>query len=365
MTYAAAGVDIDAGERAVELIRPLAARTHGPDVIGGLGGFGGSFALGPGRYRDPVLVASSDGVGTKLALARQAGGDRLASVGIDLVAMCVDDVVCQGAKPLFLLDYIAVGRLDPLEIESIVAGVAEGCRLAGCALLGGETAEHPGVMAVGDVELAGFAVGVVERDRMIDGAASVRAGDVVVGLLSGGLRSNGYSLARAVLLERAGLRLEEPAPWSEAGGGAGGRRTRAGGRRTLADELLAPSVIYTPAVLGLVEAVEVRGLAHITGGGLVGNLPRAMPPTCDAVLARGSWETPPVFGEIQRRGEVTDAEMARVFNLGLGMVVIVGRGSEGEAVRVLEAAGVRATVVGEIVAGTGTVRFTAPTSASP
>jgi len=333
LTYAGAGVDIDAAERAVELIKPLVAATARPGVIGGIGGFSGLFALPVDRYRRPVLVASTDGVGTKLEVAREVG--RLDTVGIDLVAMCVDDLVCQGAEPLFFLDYLAVGRLDPEQARDVVAGIAEGCRQAGCALLGGEMAEHPGTMAPGAFDLAGFAVGVAEQDRLLDGSA-VRPGDALVGLHSPGLRSNGYSLARAVIA-RAGLALGEPA-WPGAG-------------RSLADELLLPSVVYAPAVLELLGVLDVHAVAHVTGGGLPGNLPRVLPPGTVAVLDPGTWEPPRIFAELARHGDIADDELWRVFNLGLGMVVALPSAQVGAALGMLVARGVGASEVGAVVAG--------------
>jgi phosphoribosylformylglycinamidine cyclo-ligase len=333
LTYAEAGVDVAAGERAVDLIRPLVAATRRPEVIGGIGGFGGLFAMPTERYRRPVLVASTDGVGTKVEIARAAG--RVGTIGIDLVAMCVDDLVCQGAEPLFFLDYLAVGRLDPEQVREVVAGIAEGCRQAGCALLGGEMAEHPGTMPAGAFDVAGFAVGVVERDRLIDGSAA-RPGDALVGLMSPGLRSNGYSLARAVV-ERAGLSLDGPA-WP-------------GADRTLADELLRPSVIYAPAVMGLLDVVDVHALAHITGGGLPGNVPRSLPAGTVAVVDRRTWEVPRIFTALADRGGITDEESLGVFNLGLGMVAVVPPADAERAVEALGRWGVAAAVVGEVVAG--------------
>ncbi len=338
-TYAGAGVDIDAGEAAVERIKAHVASTFRPGVLGSIGGFGGLFRFPRDDYRDPVLVASTDGVGTKALIAQATG--RFTTIGLDLVAMCVDDLVCQGAEPLFFLDYIALGHLDPDHVDQLVQGVAEGCRRAGCALIGGEMAEHPGAMEPGEFDLVGFSVGVVERDRLL-GGSRVRPGDVLIGLPSPGLRCNGYSLARRVLLEHAGRSLEAPA--------------FSGARHTLADELLEPSVIYAPAVVALLRAVDVHAAAHITGGGLPGNLARALPGGADALLDRGRWEVPRIFAEIQRAGEVADQEMARVFNLGLGMVVIVAREDAYRAIDVLRPAGVRAVEVGEVVGGTGTVR---------
>lgn len=337
-TYAAAGVDIAAGERAVERIRAKVRSTFRSEVIGDVGGFGGLFALDASRYRHPVLVASTDGVGTKAMVARAVG--RYDTIGIDLVAMCVDDLVCQGAEPLFLLDYIAVGSLDADQVVALVEGVAAGCRQARCALIGGEMAEHPGTMEPGEFDLAGFAVGVAERDRLVTGD-HVRPGDVLIGLPSPGLRANGYSLARRVLLERAGLSLDAPA--------------YPGAPRSLAEELLEPSVIYAPVVAELLRAVDVRAVAHITGGGIVGNLARVLPPSTSAVVQRDHWEVPRIFTEIQRLGEVADAEMERVFNLGIGMVVVVPRGDAFRALDVARASGVGAIELGEVVPGNGDV----------
>jgi len=339
-TYEAAGVSIAAGELAVERIKEKVKKTYRREVIGDIGGFGGLFALDPGRYRSPVLVASTDGVGTKALVAQAAG--RFETIGIDLVAMCVDDLVCQGAEPLFFLDYVAVGRLDPDHIEQIVGGVAEGCQQAGCALIGGEMAEHPGAMEPGEFDLVGFAVGVAERDALITGQ-SVRPGDVLLGLPSPGLRSNGYSLARRVLLEVGGRDLDEPA-WE-------------GATTTVADELLLPSVIYAPAVAALQHKVDVHAVAHITGGGIAGNLNRVLPNDADAVVHRGTWEVPRIFEEIQRVGDIADDEMAKVFNLGVGMVVVVREGDRFKALDTLRAAGQQAVDLGEIVPGKGDVQL--------
>jgi phosphoribosylformylglycinamidine cyclo-ligase len=339
LDYSAAGVEIEAGARAVDRIKAMVRSTHRPEVIGELGGFGGLFALNAHHYRQPVLVATTDGVGTKAQVARAAG--RVSTIGIDLVAMCVDDLVCAGAEPLFFLDYLAVGKLDPDQVAQLVEGVAEGCRRAGCALIGGEMAEHPGVMETGDFDLAGFAVGVAERDRLLDGSA-VEVGDALIGLDSPGLRSNGYSLARAIVA-RADRTLDEPA--------------FEGAERTLADELLEPSVIYAPAVLGLLGEVDVRGVAHITGGGIAGNLVRILPEGRGALVRCSAWETPRIFTELQRLGGVSDDEMRRVFNLGVGMVVIVAPADSGRALQVLGAHGVRASVIGEVVPGSRTVCF--------
>ncbi|MGC8627819.1 MAG: phosphoribosylformylglycinamidine cyclo-ligase [Acidimicrobiales bacterium] len=342
LTYAAAGVDIGAGEEAVRLIRPIVAPTLRAEVVGGIGGFGGAFAV-PSSYRHPVLVASTDGVGTKLEVAIEAG--RLGTIGTDLVAMCVDDLACQGAEPLFFLDYQLWGHLDPALVATIMRGIADGCRQAGCAVLGGELAEHPGQLPEGHMDLAGFAVGVVERERLLGapGGTGPKEGDALVGLHSGGLRSNGYSLVRAALLQRAGRKLQEEA-WPGAG-------------FSLADELLRPSVIYSPSVLALLAELEVHAVAHITGGGLPGNIPRVLPAELDAVVEIGSWPQPRIFSLVQEAGGVSDEEMARTFNLGLGMVIILPSAQAGAAVALAEARGVEASVVGRVVAGTGRCRL--------
>jgi phosphoribosylformylglycinamidine cyclo-ligase len=325
----------------VARIRDVVTSTARPGVLGGIGGFGGLFALDTARFPQPVLVSSTDGVGTKLLVARATG--RYDTVGIDLVAMCVDDLVCAGAEPLFLLDYVAVGRLVPERIEAVVAGVAEGCRRAGCALLGGETAEHPGAMAPDDLDIAGFAVGAVGRDAIL-GPERVGPGDVLVGLGSPGLRSNGYTLARHVLLERAERPLDGPA-WP-------------GAPHSLADELLRPSVIYAPSVLAATATGGVHACAHITGGGIAANLARVLPEGCDAVVELGAWEVPAIFTEIARLGEVADDEMSRVFNLGLGMVLVCAASGVGAVLDALGAAGRPGTVVGAVTGGgAGSVRL--------
>jgi phosphoribosylformylglycinamidine cyclo-ligase len=340
-TYQAAGVDIAAGDEAVQRIKEKVRSTFRPEVIGDIGGFGGLFAFASHRYKHPVLVSSTDGVGTKALIAQAAGS--FETIGIDLVAMCVDDLVCQGAEPLFFLDYIAVGKLDPDHIEQLVEGVAEGCRQAGCALIGGEMAEHPGAMEPGEFDLVGFSVGVAERDLLITGE-HVAAGDVLIGLPSPGIRSNGYSLARRVLLDRAQLSLEGPA--------------YDGAHHTLAEELLVPSVIYAPAVLELLRQVDVRAVCHVTGGGLAGNLTRVLPKGVDATVDPTAWEEPRIFGEIRRLGEIDQDEMRKVFNLGIGMVVVVPGDEAFRSIDVLRAAGHRAVEIGRIEKGSGQVNFT-------
>ncbi len=339
LTYAAAGVDIAAGEKAVERIKEHVRSTFRPEVIGDVGGFGGLFALDWKQYRDPLLVSSTDGVGTKSLIARIA--DRRDTIGIDCVAMSVDDIAAQGAEPLFFLDYISVGNLVPDEIDQLVGGVAEGCRQARCALLGGEMSEHPGVMEPGEFDLVGFAVGVAERSRVLP--RDVRPGDRIIGLASTGLRCNGYSLARVALLDRA-QRDPSSAAWP-------------GAHHSLAAELLRPSVIYAPAMLKLAGEVNVHAFAHVTGGGIPGNLVRVLPDRCDALVTRGVWDEPRIFSEIQKAGAVPDDEMEHVFNLGLGMLAIVPPEAALHAVDIVRGAGHDAWLVGEIVDGHGRVRL--------
>jgi phosphoribosylformylglycinamidine cyclo-ligase len=338
-TYATAGVSIKSGNEAIDRIRSVVASTNRPEVLGGIGGFGGLFALDTTKYTAPVLVASADGVGTKMNVARQVG--RYDTVGIDLVAMLVDDLACVGAEPLFLLDYVAVGKLVPAQLEVLVAGIAEGCRRANTALLGGETAEHAGVMAPDDLDIAGFAVGVVERGEEL-GPDRVREGDVLVGFASPGLRSNGYSLARRVLVGNIDD-LVAPA-WD-------------GADHSLGEELLVPSVIYAPTVLALCRELgsAVHACAHITGGGIVGNVARILNPELDATIAMDSFETPEIFFEIQRRGRVHADEMVRVFNCGLGMVVALDANAGDAAIELAHAHGVTAMIVGSVRSGTGEV----------
>jgi len=333
-TYRDAGVDIDEGDRLVDLIKPLARPTLRPEVLAGIGGFGGLFALDTKKYRNPVLVSGTDGVGTKLKLAFLTG--RHDTVGIDLVAMSVNDVAVTGAEPLFFLDYFATGRLRAEEAAQVVKGIAEGCRQAGCALIGGETAELPGFYAEGEYDLAGFAVGVVERDRILDGR-SVAPGDALVGVASTGLHSNGYSLARKVLLERQAL-SDRPA---ELAG------------RTVGDALLEPTRIYARDILALLEEVPLKAAAHITGGGLPGNVPRNLPDGTRAVLRGGTWDVPAIFGLIEREGSVARDEMYRTFNMGLGLVLVLPYASAEAARAVLARRGLASWVVGAVEAGTG------------
>lgn len=337
LTYADAGVDTAAGEKAVELIKDHVRSTFRPEVIGDVGGFGGLFALAADQMQDPVLVASTDGVGTKSVVARLA--NRYSTIGIDCVAMSVDDVAANGAEPLFFLDYISTGKVVPEAIDELVAGVADGCRQAGCALLGGEMSEHAGVMEPGEFDLVGFAVGVVERSRVLPGR--VRPGDAIVGFASGGLRCNGYSLARRALLEIDGRHLDAPA-W-------------AGAHHSLADELLHPSVIYAPSMLEVRRHVDVHAYAHVTGGGIPGNLARVLPTNCAAVVRCGAWDRPRIFAEIQAAAAVAEEEMVQVFNLGLGMLAVVPGDAVDAALDAVRSAGHEAWAVGEITAGHGGV----------
>ena len=334
LTYKDAGVDIEAGDALVERIKPLAARTVRDEVVSGVGGFGGLFAIPPGKYREPVLVSGTDGVGTKLKIAIAAG--KHDTVGIDLVAMSVNDVLTSGAEPLFFLDYLATGRLDVDLAAEVVKGIAEGCARAGCTLLGGETAEHPGAQGT-EYDLAGFCVGIVERARILTGA-SIRPGDVLLGLASSGVHSNGYSLVRRILSD-ARVALDARPP--ELGG------------KTVAEVLLEPTRIYVKDVLALLESVDVKGLTHITGSGIPGNVPRCLPEGTRAVLQARAWTRPAVFDWLQRLGGVSDAEMDSTFNMGLGMVAVVPPAAVQPALALLARRGVQAWEVGRVEASSG------------
>jgi phosphoribosylformylglycinamidine cyclo-ligase len=333
LTYADAGVDIEAGNALVRRIGPAAAATSRPGVTGGLGGFGALFDLRAAGFDDPILVAATDGVGTKLKLAIDTGA--YGSVGIDLVAMCVNDLICQGAEPLFFLDYFATGKLDVAAAAAIVEGIAEGCRTAGCALIGGETAEMPGLYAAGDFDLAGFAVGAMERGGGLP--AGVEAGDVLIGLASSGVHSNGYSLVRRVVAD-AGLGWGAPCPF---------------GPGTLGAALLEPTRIYVRPALSAVRAGGVHALAHITGGGLTENLPRVLPEGLGAEIDLDAWELPPVFGWLRGTAGIPDAEMLRTFNCGIGLVAVVAPDRAGAIAERLEAEGERARVIGRVTAVPG------------
>jgi len=330
LTYRAAGVDIEAGDEAVRRIAPLARGTFRPEVLGGIGAFAG-FVKVPAGYTEPVLVSSTDGVGTKLKVAFLA--DRHDTVGIDLVAMSVNDLLVHGAEPLYFLDYIGTPKLEPGRIEALVRGVAEGCRQAHCALIGGETAELPDLYAAGEYDLAGFAVGIIERAKILDGSA-VRPGDVVLGLASSGLHSNGYSLARRIVFDVMKLDLDATFP---------------GTSRTVGDVLLEPTRIYVRAVLPVRE--HVHAMAHITGGGITGNLPRVLPEGCRAIVRRRAWDVLPVFQALQKHGGVEDSEMFRTFNMGIGYVLVAPADRADRVTAALTAAGERVHALGEIVAG--------------
>ncbi|AEX44886.1 phosphoribosylaminoimidazole synthetase [Corynebacterium diphtheriae HC01] len=333
VSYAAAGVDIEAGDKAVELFAPLAKKATRPEVRGGLGGFAGLFALG--KYRKPLLAAGSDGVGTKLAIAQAM--DKHDTIGIDLVAMCVDDLVVCGAEPLFLQDYIAIGKVVPEHVAQIVSGIAEGCIQAGCALLGGETAEHPGVMEPEHYDVSATAVGVVEADEVL-GPDRVRNGDVVIAMASSGLHSNGYSLARHVLLEKAGLPLDGHMEEFD---------------RTLGEELLEPTKIYTKDCLALADECEVHTFCHVTGGGLAGNLARVIPEGLTAELSRATWTPGQIFRTIETIGQVPQVEMEKTFNMGVGMVAVVAPKDRDRALAILTARHIDAWELGTVRATEG------------
>jgi len=361
--YAAAGVDVDAGDRAVELMRAAVGRTSRPEVLAGLGGFGAAVTI-PAGYREPVLVSSTDGVGTKTAIAAAIG--RYDTIGRDLVAMCADDVVCSGAAPLYFLDYVAVGHLDPEQVADLVGGVADGCVEAGCALVGGETAEHPGLMEPGEFDMAGFCVGVVERDEWLDGRA-VRAGDAIVGLPSSGLHANGFSLVRAQLTK---WDLDLGRPYQEQlilslgreGAAAAIASEPEHALATLGQVLLTPTTIYAGALLRVRAELragdeDVRGLAHITGGGLPGNVPRALPDELAACLDPTTWRMPSIVRLIGALGGLDESELRATFNGGLGMVAVVAPAAVPAALAALAREGIAARVVGEVVPGDGGPRY--------
>jgi phosphoribosylformylglycinamidine cyclo-ligase len=344
ISYASAGVDIEAGERAVEALRPLAEKAGRPEVMGGIGGFAGLFALKMGRYREPVLAASTDGVGTKIAVAQAMG--KHDTIGLDLVAMVVDDLVVCGAEPLFLQDYIAVGKLVPEHIAAVVTGIAAGCQQAGCALLGGETAEHPGLMETGSYDISATGVGIVEADAVLR-PDRVRPGDVLVAMGSSGLHSNGYSLARRVLLQIARMPLD-------------GHVEEFG--HTLGEELLVPTRIYARDCLALIAETGVRTFSHITGGGLARNLERVLPERLQAVVERNTWTPAPVFNLIATRGRVQREEMEKTFNMGVGMVAVLPADDVDRALAVLTARHVDAWVLGEVQRDSSAAAAAAPGS---
>jgi len=339
MKYSDAGVNVEAAKELVQRILPLAAATRRPEVLDEIGGFAGAFCIDRSRWREPVLLGAADGVGTKIKIAEMAG--RFDTIGIDLVAMNVNDLICQGAEPLFFLDYLAVGKLEVPVAESIVEGIAQGCQLAGCALLGGETAEMPDVYEPGAFDLAGFAVGIAERDRLLH-PSMVRPGDVLIGLSSSGLHSCGYALVRRVLFDVAGLAPSD---------------TPQGFGRPLSDVLLEPTRIYVKSILSLRECVEVHGIVHVTTGAFAKNVPRALPPGMQADIHRSAWEVPPVFRLVQERGGVDEAEMYATLNMGIGMIVIVPQADADECMAHLSASGEGATLIGRVSEGDGGVVF--------
>ena len=338
-SYKAAGVNIEAGYEGVKLMKKHVERTGIPGVVSGIGGFGGLFAPDLTGIQEPVLVSGTDGVGTKIRVAQLL--DRHDTIGIDCAAMCVNDIICCGAKPLFFLDYIAIGKNEPEKVASIVSGVAEGCVQAGCALIGGETAEHPGLMAPEDYDLAGFAVGIVDNKRIIE-PSRVKAGDVILGLPSSGLHSNGFSLVRKVFdIEHADLSK----PLSELGG------------KSLGEELLTPTRIYVKPVLAAMEAVRVHGACHITGGGFYENIPRCLPQGLSARIGKSVLQIPPIFSLLQRTGDIPERDMFNTFNMGTGMVLIVDREDMVKAITALDGADCPARVIGEVVPGDGGVEL--------
>jgi phosphoribosylformylglycinamidine cyclo-ligase len=341
VTYADAGVSIHAGEKAVELLRTKVHRTHRPEVMGDIGGFAGLFRLDLKKYKSPILASSTDGVGTKLAIAQAMGIHD--TVGIDLVAMVVDDLVACGAEPLFLLDYIACGEVVPDRVAEIGAGIADGCRYAGCALLGGETAEHPGVMRPDEYDISGTGVGVVEEDKIL-GRDRVEVGDVVIALRSTGLHSNGYSLVRHVLLGAGRMRLDSVID-------------EFGSQRTLGEELLTPTRIYAKDCLDLITESEVHAYAHVTGGGIPGNLVRVLPENVDAVVDRSTWRPQPIFDLVRTKGRIEDMEMESTFNMGIGMLTVVSAEDADRTLAFLAGRGLDAWQVGEVIEGTGQVQM--------
>jgi phosphoribosylformylglycinamidine cyclo-ligase len=340
-TYAEAGVSIEAGDRAVELLKSKVKMTTRPEVLGDLGGFSGLFRLNAQKYKSPILASSTDGVGTKLVIAQQL--DIHDTIGIDLVAMVVDDLVACGAEPLFLLDYIACGEVVPDKVAEIGAGIADGCRYAGCALLGGETAEHPGVLRPDEYDVSATGVGVVEESEIL-GRERVEVGDAVIALRSSGLHSNGYSLVRHVLLGAGRMRLDSVVD-------------DFGTQRTLGEELLTPTKIYAKDCLGLIEEADVRAYSHVTGGGIPGNLVRILPENLDAVVDRSTWRPQPIFDLIQAKGRIEDHEMEATFNMGVGMFAIVSADDADRSMAYLTGRGVEAWQVGEVIEGTGEVQM--------
>ncbi|MNS38083.1 Phosphoribosylformylglycinamidine cyclo-ligase [compost metagenome] len=339
--YKSAGVDIAAGNEAVERMKKHVKRTFRPEVMTDLGGFGALFGLNKDKYEEPVLVSGTDGVGTKLKLAFAM--DKHDTIGIDAVAMCVNDIIVQGAEPLFFLDYLACDKVIPAKIEAIVAGIAEGCAQSGCALIGGETAEMPGMYSEGEYDIAGFTVGVVDKSKIINGR-SIKAGDTVIGLASSGVHSNGFSLVRKVLLEQAGYNLQDKL--AELDGAV------------LGNVLLEPTKLYVKPVLELIQQVEVKGMAHITGGGFIENIPRVLPEGVNVDIEFGSWPILPIFNLLQEKGSVSNRDMFTTFNMGVGLVIVVGEDQAEQAVKVLQEQGETPYIIGKVTEGEKIVTFT-------
>lgn len=338
--YKQAGVDIAAGNEAVERMKKHVTKTFRPEVLTGLGGFGGLFGLNKDKYEEPVLVSGTDGVGTKLKLAFDM--DKHDTIGIDAVAMCVNDVIVTGAEPLFFLDYLACDKVVPEKIEAIVKGVADGCQQAGCALIGGETAEMPGMYAKGEYDIAGFTVGIVDRPKAIDGS-TIEAGDAVIGLASSGIHSNGFSLVRRLLLEQKGYKLTDKLPELDG--------------KVLGDVLIEPTRIYVKQILGMLERVKIKGMAHITGGGFIENIPRVLPEGVNVDIKRGSWPVLPIFNLMQRDGAISDRDMYTTFNMGIGMVIVVPADQAEAALNAAKAQGEQAYRIGTVTAGNKIVTF--------
>lgn len=334
ITYKSAGVDVDEGQRAVQLMKDHVKSTFNSNVLADIGGFGGLFSLNRMDYKEPVLVAGTDGVGTKLKIAFMM--DKHDTIGQDCVAMCVNDILCQGGKPLFFLDYVATGKLVGEKIAQIVGGIAEGCRIAGSALIGGETAEMPGLYAENEYDLAGFAVGIVDKDQIITGE-NIKAGDIILGLPSNGIHSNGYSLVRKLFFEVLDMKITD---YVEEFG------------TTLGEELLKPTKIYVKEILSLIEAIPVKGISHITGGGFFENIPRILPENVDAKINVDSWEVPPVFQFMAEKGNISKDDIFGTFNMGIGMVVVVSKEDVDGAMEVLNKSGQAVHIIGEIVEGT-------------
>ncbi|MDH5203165.1 MAG: phosphoribosylformylglycinamidine cyclo-ligase [Nitrospirota bacterium] len=339
LTYKRSGVDIEEGNRFISLITPMVKRTFRPEVMTDIGSFSALFKLDMTRYREPVLVSGTDGVGTKLKIAFMM--DRHSTIGIDLVAMCVNDILTSGAEPLFFLDYFATGKLKTGKATEVISGIVNGCEEAGCSLIGGETAEMPGFYSENEYDLSGFAVGVVDKEKIIDGA-NIREGDVIIGLASSGLHSNGYSLVRKIFFELNKFNVDSDVP--ELG-------------ITLGEELLKPTRIYVQAFMALRENLEIKGMAHVTGGGIPGNLPRILPEGVSANIKIGSWPVPPIFNLIEKMGNIPDKEMKKTFNMGIGYIIVVSEGISESAISLLNNTGYRAFVIGGIEKGGRDVRY--------